>query len=167
MNWDSLQVPGEPGVWNCARHKSVQTRLRCGKCEKPICPRCTVMTSVGARCRDCASNRSSHIYQIAPAQFALAFGAAMGAGILGAILVRFLGGLWLFALLYAPALGPLLGRLVARITRGKRGYVLASVTVAGLATGAVGMAFALGVWASLVFWLMLAIAGVGAWMWIK
>lgn len=143
------------------------TRLRCGKCEKPICPRCTVITSVGARCRDCASNRSSHIYQITPAQFALAFGTAVGAGVLGGVLVRFLGGLWLFALLYAPALGPLLGRLIARITRGKRGPKLALVTVAGLIAGALGTAFVGGVWASPVLWLMLVIASVGAWMWIK
>ena len=38
----------------CALHPDVETNLRCGKCEKPICPRCMVQTPVGARCKECA-----------------------------------------------------------------------------------------------------------------
>ncbi len=38
----------------CTFHPNVETNLRCGKCGKPICPKCMVETPVGARCRDCA-----------------------------------------------------------------------------------------------------------------
>ncbi len=41
----------------CARHPKMQTRLRCGRCELPICPRCTVYTPAGTRCRACAQNK--------------------------------------------------------------------------------------------------------------
>lgn len=50
-------VVGEEGAWYCARHTKVVTRLRCGRCEAPICPRCTVYTPAGTRCRACAKNK--------------------------------------------------------------------------------------------------------------
>ena len=167
MAYEELQVPGEPGVWNCARHTAIQTRLRCGRCEKPICPKCTVMGPVGARCPSCASNRSSHMYQVGPPQFALAFGAGAVMGALGAVLINLLGMFWLFALFYAPALGPVLGGVVTRITRGKRGPVLAGVTGAGLAVGALGLGVFTGAILNPILWLMVAIAIVGVWLFLR
>jgi hypothetical protein len=41
-------------VVRCARHPDVETSLRCGRCDTPICPRCAVPTPVGARCPTCA-----------------------------------------------------------------------------------------------------------------
>ena len=166
-NYDELQVPGEPGVWFCARHNSVQTRLRCGRCEKPICPKCTVMGPVGARCRDCLSNKGSHIYKVGAPQLALAFGAAIIMGAIGAVLVDMLGTWALFALFYAPALGPVLGKFVTRITKGKRGPILAAVTSAGIAVGALGLGAFTGAIFSPFLWLMVVIAIVGIWLFLR
>ena len=165
--YDELQVPGEPGVWFCARHTSVQTRLRCGRCEKPICPKCTDMGPVGARCRDCLSNRGSHIYQVGAPQLALAFGAALVTGALGAILVDVLGTWALFALFYAPALGPFLGKFVTRVTKGKRGPLVAAATGAGIAVGAIGLGAFTGAIFSPFLWLMVVIAIVGVWLFLR
>ncbi|RYG69357.1 hypothetical protein EON80_09945, partial [bacterium] len=137
-DWSELQVPGEPGVWNCARHKNVQTRLRCGRCEKPICPKCTVMAPTGARCADCVSNRTAHMYQVEPKHLAMAFGASAVAGAIGPVVFQLAGAFWIWALLYAPALGPVLGRLVTKLTQGKRGAKVASAVTAGLVTGGIG-----------------------------
>jgi hypothetical protein len=52
-----VAVPGDPGAFFCERHKKVATRVRCGHCDTPICPRCTVYGPVGARCRACARHR--------------------------------------------------------------------------------------------------------------
>lgn len=52
-----VAVPGEVGAYYCARHKREVTRVRCGRCDTPICPRCTVHGPAGVRCRDCARNR--------------------------------------------------------------------------------------------------------------
>jgi hypothetical protein len=43
----------------CADHPDVETRLRCSRCGRPICPRCGVRTPVGMRCPDCAGTRSA------------------------------------------------------------------------------------------------------------
>ncbi len=41
----------------CFRHKKEETRVTCGRCERPICPRCMVHGPAGVRCGDCARNR--------------------------------------------------------------------------------------------------------------
>ena len=168
QNYDELQVPGEPGVWFCARHSNVQTRLRCGRCEKPICPKCTVMGPVGARCRDCLSNKGSHIYKVGAPQLALAFGAAIVMGALGAILVDLLPGIWIFfALFYAPALGAILGKFVTRITKGKRGPRVAIATGAGIAVGALGLGVFTGAVFSPFLWIIVVVAIVGVWLFLR
>ena len=43
----------------CVDHPDVETRLRCSRCGRPICPRCGVRTPVGMRCPDCAGTRSA------------------------------------------------------------------------------------------------------------
>lgn len=52
-----VQVGTEEGLYYCARHKKETTRVTCGRCEKPICPKCMVMGSAGVRCKECAQNR--------------------------------------------------------------------------------------------------------------
>lgn len=52
-----VAVPGEDGAFYCAKHTKAVTRLRCGRCEAPICPKCTVYTPPGTRCRTCAKNK--------------------------------------------------------------------------------------------------------------
>ena len=56
---DVSQVFVSTGPVPCADHPDVETRLRCSRCGKPICPRCGVRTPVGMRCPDCAGTRSS------------------------------------------------------------------------------------------------------------
>ena len=193
MPYEDLKVPGEDAIWFCARHKTTQTRLRCGRCEKPICPKCTVMGPVGARCRDCVSNRDAHMYQVGPKHLGVAFGASLIVGALGVVLTSLAGAFWMWILLYAPAIGPVLGRLVTKITGGKRGPKVALVASVGLGCGAIlsalGTAYfsitrayevepfapleptlslllplALG---SFPLWIFLIIAIGGVWWWLK
>ena len=37
----------------CANHPTVETTLRCNRCEKPICAKCAVLTPTGYRCKEC------------------------------------------------------------------------------------------------------------------
>ena len=52
---EAVAVPD--GEYYCARHTKAVTRLRCGRCESPICPKCTVYTPAGTRCRPCSKNK--------------------------------------------------------------------------------------------------------------
>ncbi|MGV3614935.1 MAG: hypothetical protein ACO1SV_06330 [Fimbriimonas sp.] len=49
---------GEDGAVFCQRHRKEVTRVHCGRCDRPICHRCTVMSAAGVRCRDCARYRA-------------------------------------------------------------------------------------------------------------
>ena len=53
----SIRVPGDDGAYYCQRHKKEITRVRCGRCEKPVCVRCTVHGPAGPRCRECSRHR--------------------------------------------------------------------------------------------------------------
>ena len=125
------------------------------------------MGPVGARCRDCLSNRDSHMYQVGAPQFIVAFGAAAILGAIGAVLINLLGTLALLALFYAPALGPILGKLVTRLTKGKRGPRLAAVTGAGVAIGALSVGAFTGAIVNPLLWIMVGIAIVGVWLFLR
>jgi hypothetical protein len=62
----------------CAAHPEVETTLRCGKCGKPICPRCMIQTPVGARCRDCARLNKLPTYRVSTVYYLRATGTALG-----------------------------------------------------------------------------------------
>ncbi len=164
----ALEVPGEPGVYFCARHKNVKVRLRCGRCETPICAKCTVMTPVGARCRDCGTNRSSHIFQLSPLQVLIALGVSLALGALGAFIIARLPFIGLFTVFYAPAVGTMAGKAIVRATGGKRGTKLAVISTAGLVLGALALTLALGATLlSVWLWIFLGLAIGGAWYWIR
>ena len=174
-----LEVDGEPGVYWCARHKRTQTRLRCGRCEKPICPKCTTYGPTGARCRNCVSYRGTHLYQASPKQLAITFAAAFVLGLVGAVVIQFTS---LFLLVFfAPALGGILGPFLTRITGAKRGPVVAGVASAGVAAGVlmvlvprvvsllqmgVGVSAAFG-FSNVLLLVFLVLAVVGVWFWLK
>ena len=56
---EAVEIFPVSGPVPCADHPDVETRLRCSRCGRPICPRCGVRTPVGMRCPDCAGTRSS------------------------------------------------------------------------------------------------------------
>jgi hypothetical protein len=49
---------GEPGVYYCYKHKNETTRVTCGRCERPLCPKCVTVGANGVRCRHCARNKT-------------------------------------------------------------------------------------------------------------
>jgi hypothetical protein len=81
----SVETTSDTGEMRCARHPKVETRLACGRCETPICPKCMVMTDVGARCPDCAPARKLPQFELGPILILRAIAASLAAGaVLGA-----------------------------------------------------------------------------------
>jgi hypothetical protein len=118
----------------CATHPKVETELSCGKCEKPICPRCLVHTPVGARCRECAQVRRIPTYNMSSATFARAAAAAIAAGLV-------IGGAWAFfniisyifyGVIAGLAIGYAIGELVSLATNRKAGPPLQAIAVGGV-----------------------------------
>ena len=121
----------------CARHPQVETGLACGRCETPICPRCMVMTDVGARCPSCVPKPLSALEMVGPryllrgAGAALAAGAVLGA-IWGAILPPGLGGLGFFSLALAFLVGYVIAQGVTWAANRRSGWPLQTAAVLGV-----------------------------------
>jgi len=124
----------------CATHPNIETNLRCGKCGKPICPKCLVQTPVGARCRDCARLYKLPTYNVSLKFYLRAVSTALGMAIvcgvtwwvIGSILLRYLYYIpFVFNLIMAIVIGYAIGEVVSLSVNRKRGTGLA--VVAGIA----------------------------------
>lgn len=129
------------------------------------------------------------MYQVSPAGALGAFGVAFVAGVVGSLIVSMVGMLSLFALLYAPAIGPALGKFIIRASGGKSGTKVAAIAAGGFLVGALGASVAsllplltahgrrpalplaevlmMGVMLHPFLWIMVAIAVVSLWVFLK
>ena len=120
----------------CAAHPNVETNLRCGKCGKPICPKCMVQTPVGARCPDCAKLYKLPTFRVTARHYLRAAGAALGMAIVGGIIWGLLQGLLPFfflSLLLAAGVGYAIGEVVSLSVNRKRSRWLATIAGIGVA----------------------------------
>lgn len=125
----------EPSTLYCARHPQVETVLRCGRCETPICPRCSVTTPVGARCPACAQVRKPPTYDVSGRYLWRAVAAAVVLALGGGFAFGFLAGFAGRSLIIGGILYALVGigiaeglSAVANRKRGPRLQLLAVAT---------------------------------------
>ncbi len=114
----------------CATHPDVETNLRCGKCGKPICPKCLVPTPVGARCLDCAKLYRLPTFRVSTKHYLRAVGTGLGMAIVCGIAwgaVMSLAPFFYLNLLLAPGVGYAIGEVVGLSVNRKRGTGLAAV----------------------------------------
>jgi hypothetical protein len=125
-------------VFYCARHPQVETVLRCGRCDTPICPRCLVQTPVGARCRDCANVRTIPTLDVTPVFLARGIAASLVVGgIVGAIWGVVSGGrgfgfVGFFLIFIAMGIGFCVAEAVSRATNRKRANSLQWIAASGV-----------------------------------
>lgn len=118
-------------IVRCARHRGVETALRCGKCETPICPRCLVSTPVGARCPACAKVKR-FAFLAKPKDLAWGGGLGLGVALLGGVLVTAIPFLGLIGL---AILGFAVGEAVSVGANRKRARELGLLAIACLVIG--------------------------------
>jgi len=129
-----MSLDAEPEELRCARHPKVETRLRCGRCDTPICPKCMVMTDVGARCPDCAPRRRLPQFEIGPVFLLRGLAAALAAGAAAGLLWGALipGGLGFFSVFLGIGIGYAVAEPVSWATNRKAGPVLGALAAAGV-----------------------------------
>lgn len=124
------------GAVPCATHPETTTVLRCGKCDKPICPKCLVYTPVGARCRQCANIKRLPTFNVSRSEYARAIGigiaAAFGIGLIWGfgLTIPFVRGF--FSLILAGLAGYGVGELISQSINRRQGRPLE--IIAGIAT---------------------------------
>ena len=118
----------------CATHPDVETNLRCGKCGKPICPKCMVQPPVGARCPTCARLYKLPTYRVSFRYYLRAIGTALGMAVVCGVVWGVINGVvpfFFLNLLLASGIGYAIGEVVSLSVNRKRGRGLA--TIAGMA----------------------------------
>jgi hypothetical protein len=111
----------------CANHPTVETSLRCNNCEKPICPKCAVLTPTGYRCKECVRTQQKVFETAVWFDYPLAFAVAAILAYVGSRFIPFLG---FFTIFVAPIAGVITAeavRLVTRRRRSPRLYLIAAI----------------------------------------
>lgn len=127
-------------VLYCANHPTVETLLRCNRCNKPICIRCAVQTDVGYRCRECIRGVQDKYFNAASGDYAIAFGVGLVvAAIAAPIVAMLIGGFGFFGFIIAFLAGSAAGGALAQIIRSavgkRRGRYLNYFALAGIILG--------------------------------
>ncbi|GAB4476327.1 MAG: hypothetical protein Kow0088_14090 [Anaerolineales bacterium] len=106
----------------CYYHPNTETSLRCSNCEKPICPKCAILTPTGYRCKDCVRGQQK---AFETAQWYDYVSSSILAAVLSFFGSQFIPRLWFFAIILSPIAGTLIAeacRTVVQKRRSKRLY---------------------------------------------
>lgn len=116
----------------CANHPDTPTSLRCNRCEKPICPKCAVLTPTGYRCKECVRGQQKIFDTAFWYDYVLA---AIVAGGLAYIGSRFIPLVGFFTIFLAPIAGIIIAEAVRVVIRRRRSKRLFQLTTLAAAIG--------------------------------
>jgi hypothetical protein len=128
---DLLTADGD-GRMFCYRHPDRETWLRCGRCDQPICTKCSVQGPVGSRCRQCGTVRNDPLTSFTPRQLALAAGVSIVAGAVGGFITGYIG---FFSIIIGYFAGRFTADAVVRVVGYKRGPVMLTILFGGILLG--------------------------------
>jgi len=101
----------------CANHPSVETTLRCNRCEKPICPECAVLTPTGYRCKECVKSQLKIFDTAEPRDYIAGFVVALLLSFLASLIFLGISLIGFFGFIIAMAAAPTAGIIIAESVR--------------------------------------------------
>lgn len=119
-------------VLTCYVHPDRPTKLRCNRCNRPICVSCAIQTPVGYRCRECIRGQQQVFETAGRLDFAIA---GIVAGVSAAFATPLLSGLGFWGFLLAPLVGGAIAEVVRAAVRRRRSRRLPLVAGIGAAAG--------------------------------
>ena len=129
------EVVEEEEITYCTWHPNVETRLRCNRCGRLMCPKCAVQHPVGLRCKECVRQTRTPLYSPALRDYLVAGMVGLALGTLAGLIMTFIGGFWLISLFLGPTIGAGIADVMFRTVR-KRGKGMATLASACLVLGA-------------------------------
>lgn len=129
---DQPEAEADDGRLFCYRHPERETWVRCGRCDRPICPKCAMQGPVGFRCRDCGKPAFDPLTSFTPTQLVLGALVALVGGTIAAFLAGRIG---FFAIVVSFFGGQIIAEAVTRVTGYKRGPVMLGVLFGGIIVG--------------------------------
>jgi hypothetical protein len=124
----------------CANHPGVETTLRCNRCEKPICPKCAVLTPTGYRCKECVRGQQKIFDTAQWYDYITGFVVAGLLSLIASQIIGLLGSIgfigWILVVLAAPTAGVVISEGVRLVIRRRRSQSLFIVIVVAVILGA-------------------------------
>ncbi len=122
--------------FTCFHHPDRETRVTCGRCERPLCPDCVRHGATGVRCQECISLSPLERGLANPRQIRTAALAAFGTAAVGGLALGWLG--WV-TLIPGAALGFAVGA-VAFVASGRHRDVTIQAAAAFMALAGILLA---------------------------
>jgi hypothetical protein len=116
----------------CYRHPDRETRLRCNKCDQPICTSCAVLTPTGYRCPECIRSQQKVFDTTRPADYVVAALVSLVISFAGSWIASFLG---FFTVLITPLIGFLIAEIIRWTIKKRRSRTLNKVAMVAAALG--------------------------------
>jgi hypothetical protein len=129
---ETAALESADGRMFCYRHPDRETWLRCGRCDQPICTKCSVQGPVGSRCRQCGLVKNDPLSSFTPRQLVIGTGAAFLAGAAAGFISGYLG---YFSIIVGYFAGRLVADAVVRVIGYKRGPVMLAILFGGIIGG--------------------------------
>lgn len=125
-----------PAPLYCANHPSVETSLRCSRCNKPICSRCAIQSPVGYRCPECVKSQQKIFDTAQWSDYLFGFGIAAVLSGIASFLISLVGSIgfigWIIVIAAAPTAGIAIAegtRFVIRRRRSRNLFMTIAVAV--------------------------------------
>ncbi len=121
----------------CVNHPNTPTRLRCAKCNAPICTRCARSTPTGYICPACQKGLQKRFEVVTWYDYLLVAVLGGAGGLVGSLFVPLVASLFYGILLifYAPFIGKVTARLIQAALRRHRGRRLFQTAAAAFVLG--------------------------------
>jgi hypothetical protein len=137
-----VEAAPSTGLGYCYRHPTVETGLRCNRCNKFICPKCAQRSPVGFRCPDCVRELEDKYYSGTNTDYIIATVIALPLSLIAASLFSLiLGGIGFLTLIIGFVATPVVTGVIAEAVRwgvGKRrSRYLRHVVIACLVLGTI------------------------------
>jgi nitrate reductase NapE component len=127
----------------CANHPGVETTLRCNRCEKPICPKCAVLTPTGYRCKECVRGQQKKFDTAEWYDYVFGSITAGLLSLLGSLLISLVGGIgfigWFLVVISAPTAGAIIAEAVRWVIHRHRAKSLFITIILAVVLGALPM----------------------------
>lgn len=127
----------------CYNHPTIETLLRCKRCDNPICVKCAIKTPTGYQCPDCVKKHQKIFDTATMIDHPLGFVTSLILSGIASVLVSLVGGFGFFAwfaiLIGAPSAGALIAEGCRTVTQRHRSRSLFQTILAGAILGALPM----------------------------
>src|SRR5574341_943766 len=127
----------------CSVHPNIETTLRCNKCGRPMCVKCSVRTPVGYRCKECVRGQQQVFYSAKNTDLLLQGAVSLILSVIAGVIVGLISSMMFFyltiilALFASTAVGAGIADIAHRVAGRRRGQYSWLVVAGAVAFGGI------------------------------